>query len=128
LAAEITLSEQDAARVATGQRCRLKARALPYESLLGRVEQIAPAAVVSGSNTAAGVSAGTTTFAAVSIPGDSSAGAIPSTVVIRTRLDSPRTELRPGMSGYARVSTERHPVGRVALYRLLRFIRTEFWW
>src|SRR5262249_44665144 len=37
LEAEIVLSEQDAARVATGQRCWLKARALPFEMLWGTV-------------------------------------------------------------------------------------------
>src|SRR5262249_24131396 len=128
LEAEIVLSEQDAARVATGQRCWPKARALPFEMLWGTVEQIAPAATASGNAPPAGAAGSAVTMAAAAAPGTPGAGAIPSTIIVRTRLDEGRTELRPGMSGFARVGTGKRPIGGIALNRLLRFIRTEFWW
>ena len=101
-----------------GQRCRLKARALPYESLWGAVDQIAPAAIGPGGNTS-----GVTTGSA-----NSGAGAVQSTVSIRVQLESGTPELRPGMSGYARIYTIPRPLGQIALDRLLQFVRTEFWW
>jgi hypothetical protein len=32
------------------------------------------------------------------------------------------------MTGYARVDTGRRPIGAILLDRILRFVRTEFWW
>src|SRR5262249_14379564 len=45
LEAEIALSEQDAEWVRNGQSVTLKARALPYQLFVGRVDRIAPVAV-----------------------------------------------------------------------------------
>src|SRR5206468_6298061 len=42
---EIALAEQDVARVRPGQAVRLKARALPYETLTTVVDRVAPASV-----------------------------------------------------------------------------------
>src|SRR5262249_18453186 len=127
LEAEITLSEQAAARLQTGQRCRLKVRAIPFDLLWGTVEQIAPAAIVAGSDASTGSSAGAAP--AATAPANAAiAGTIPSTIVVRARLDAGRSELRPGMSGYARIGTGCRPLGRIALDRLLRYVRTEFWW
>ena len=36
--------------------------------------------------------------------------------------------LKPGMTGYARVDTGRRPVGAILADRLMRYLRTEFWW
>src|SRR5262249_59796264 len=44
LEAEVSLAEQDVARVRPGQAVELKARALPFEPVLTRVERVAPAA------------------------------------------------------------------------------------
>src|SRR5262249_43035142 len=44
LEVEITLAEQDVARIRPGQVVALRARALPWETLPGRVERVAPAA------------------------------------------------------------------------------------
>jgi putative peptide zinc metalloprotease protein len=101
LEAEITLSEQDVARVETGQRVELKARTLPFETFPASADRIAPAA---------------------------GPGEVQSTVTIYCRLENTGAALRPGMSGHARVFTGRQSVGGFLLDRGLRFLRTEFWW
>jgi multidrug resistance efflux pump len=101
LEAEITLAEQDLTRVRTGQEVQLKARALPYESFASRVERIAPAA---------------------------GRGEVQSSVLVCCRLEMAPQELRPEMTGHARVFTGRRPIGVLLADRVLRFVRTEFWW
>ena len=32
------------------------------------------------------------------------------------------------MTGYARIYCDPQPIGRIALDKVLRFVRTEFWW
>jgi multidrug efflux pump subunit AcrA (membrane-fusion protein) len=101
LEAEISLAEQDAARIRAGQRIELKARALPFETCVTQVDRVAPAA---------------------------GHGDVQSTVIVYCRINEESHELRPGMTGHARLYMGRHPVGRILLERALRFIRTEFWW
>jgi putative peptide zinc metalloprotease protein len=101
LEAEIALGEQDVTRVRVGQRVELKARAAPFETFTAQVDRIAPAA---------------------------GHGDVQSTVVLYCRLANEGAELRPGMTGQARVCTGRQSVGRVLLDRGLRLLRTEFWW
>jgi hypothetical protein len=36
-------------------------------------------------------------------------------------------DLKPEMTGYARISCGRRPIGEIVLERLLGFLRTEFW-
>jgi multidrug efflux pump subunit AcrA (membrane-fusion protein) len=101
LEAEISLAEQDAARIRASQRIELKARALPFETYVTQVDRVAPAA---------------------------GHGDVQSTVIVYCRISEESDQLRPGMTGYARLYMGRHPVGRILLERALRFIRTEFWW
>jgi multidrug resistance efflux pump len=101
LEAEIALSEEDVARVEYGQPVELKVRALPFDRFTARVDRIAPAAARNEAH---------------------------STVTLTCRLEHAAAELRPGMTGHARVFTGRHCVGRVLLERGMRFLRTEFWW
>jgi multidrug efflux pump subunit AcrA (membrane-fusion protein) len=101
LEAEIALAEQDVSRVRPGQRVELKARALPFETFTAQADRLAPAA---------------------------GRGDVQSTVTLYCRLDNERAELRPGMTGQARVFTGRQSVGKVLLDRGLRLLRTEFWW
>jgi multidrug efflux pump subunit AcrA (membrane-fusion protein) len=103
LEAEITLVEQDVARVRPGQRVELKVRALPFRTFSTRVGLIAPNAVQEESQ-------------------------VQSTVIIYCRLDDPVSALRPGMTGYARIACGRRPIGEIAAERLQGFLRTEFWW
>ncbi len=100
LQAEIALSEQDVTRVVPGQAVDLKVRALPYDTLQAQVERIAPSA---------------------------GKGDVQSTVTVYCRLQNAR-DLKPGMTGHARVYTARRPTGAIVLDGVLRFVRTEFWW
>jgi multidrug resistance efflux pump len=101
LEAEISLAEQDVARIQAGQTIELKVRALPFETCATRVDRVAPAA---------------------------GRGDVQSTVLVCCRVTDENPQLRPGMTGYARIYTGRRAVGRILVERALRFIRTEFWW
>ncbi|HEX3869258.1 MAG TPA: efflux RND transporter periplasmic adaptor subunit, partial [Pirellulales bacterium] len=101
LEAEIALPEQQVSDVQPGQEVTLKARALPFETFEARVDRIAPIAKT---------------------------GQVESTVTVYSRLDHPSPELRPGMTGYARVYCGPQPIGKLGLDYVLRFIRTEYWW
>jgi multidrug resistance efflux pump len=98
---EIALAEQDVARVRPGQAVRLKARALPFATFTTVVDRVAP----SGER-----------------------GEAQSSVTVYGRLDHAPDDLRTEMTGYARVETGRRPIGAILLDRMLRFVRTEFWW
>ena len=109
---EIALAEQEVARIREGQKVRLKARSAPFETFQTQVARIAPAADVGE---------------AASFAGDVQSSASRN-VTIYCRLDNGSAVLKPGMTGYARVYTGPRPIGAVLLHRLMRFIRTEFWW
>ena len=49
-------------------------------------------------------------------------------MTVYCRLENPGGELRPGMTGHARVYTGRRPIGDILTDRALRHVRTEFWW
>ncbi len=102
--AEIFLEEQEVAPVRPGQKVQLKVRALPFETLEAEVERIAPVAVK---------------FDKIEPQG---------TVTVTCRLTSSSPDLRPGMSGYARVYCGTRPLSANVLRGLFRYFRTEFWW
>jgi hypothetical protein len=89
------------ARVRPGQPVRSKARALPFETFTTVVDRVAPSGV----------------------PGEAQ-----SNVTVYCRLDHAPDDLRTEMTGYARVDTGRRPIGAILLDRILRFVRSEFWW
>jgi putative peptide zinc metalloprotease protein len=101
LEAAIVLTEQDVARVRPGQKVELKARALPFETYTTQVDRIAPAA---------------------------DRGEVQSKVSVYCRMEQVPADLRPGMTGYARIYMGRRSIGEVLLNQGLRFFRTEFWW
>jgi multidrug efflux pump subunit AcrA (membrane-fusion protein) len=115
LEAEIVVSEQDVASVRAGQKVELKARALPYRSFQAVVTGIAPVARGEG-NTEPGKGGGPTRTE------------IPNSVTITCVVEDANGELRPGMTGYARIYSVSRPVLEVWLDRGLRYLRTEFWW
>jgi hypothetical protein len=55
-------------------------------------------------------------------------GDVQSTVTVYCRLKNSDAELRPGMLGHARIYCGRRQVGVILAERVLRFLRTEFWW
>jgi len=97
----IAMDEDQAARVAPGQRVRLKARSLPFEVFEVQVERIAPRAAK---------------------------GDVQSKVNVYCRLQEPDGQLRSGMTGYARIRCGRASVASVVAAKCLRLLRTEFWW
>jgi multidrug efflux pump subunit AcrA (membrane-fusion protein) len=99
--AEVQLPEDEAAPVRPGQTVELKARALPFENFTG---------VVLGR-------------AAAATPGD-----VRGTVTVYCQLENAPAELVSGMGGWARVQCGRQPVGVGAVRKVLKFLRTEFWW
>jgi multidrug resistance efflux pump len=100
LEAEITLSEQVAARVWQGQAVALRARTHPFHAIWARVDRVSPAA---------------------------QGGDMQSTVAVYCRLEDGSAALRPGMTGYGRVDTGLRPLGLILLDRAGRWLRTEDW-
>jgi putative peptide zinc metalloprotease protein len=100
LEAEIILAEQDADRTRIGQPVVLRARGLPFKILQSEVARLAPVA---------------------------SKAEVQSTLTVYCTIDNSSLELRPGMTGYARVYAGPRSVGDIAVDRALRFLRTEFW-
>jgi len=101
LEVEIMVTEQEVSRVQPGQAVELKVRALPFEKFSSQVDRVAPTA---------------------------GRGDVQNTVTVYCRLEGARAELRPGMSGHARIFCGQRPIGEILLDRALRFLRTEFWW
>jgi hypothetical protein len=88
-------------RVREGQRIELKARAMPFQTFSAQVDRIAPVA---------------------------ERGEVQGSVTVYCRLEESSVKLRPGMTGHARIDTGCQSTGKVLVDRLLRYLRTEFWW
>jgi multidrug resistance efflux pump len=101
---EIRLAEQDAARIEPGRRIGIKLRALPYETFDATVTRIAPAAT------------------------EAEEGESQSRVPVYCQVEDPRGLLRSQMTGYARIYCDRRPLAAIGMDRLVRLVRTEFWW
>ncbi len=101
LEADIELAEQDVGRIRDGQTVQLKARALPFQEFETRVARIAPSA---------------------------ESGELQSSVQVVCQLAGGQQSLKPGMTGYARIYTDRCSLGKIAVDRVMRYLRTEFWW
>jgi multidrug efflux pump subunit AcrA (membrane-fusion protein) len=101
LTAEISLPEQEVLRVRSGHAVELKLPASPYDTYHGQVQKISPSAA----------------------PGD-----VRSSLTVYCSLSELGEQLRPGMSGYARICCGKQPMGLVLGDRLMRSIRTDFWW
>jgi hypothetical protein len=55
-------------------------------------------------------------------------GEAQSQVHIYCELKNPHALLRSQMTGYARIYGTRRAIGLIAVDRLVRLLRTEFWW
>jgi multidrug efflux pump subunit AcrA (membrane-fusion protein) len=104
MAAEIALEEQHVERVTTGQSVSVKLRTMPFITYRARVERVAPAAAKCDLDEPQ------------------------ARVTVCCRLDADGADLRPGMTGYARVSTGRRSVASILTDRTVRLLRTELWW
>jgi multidrug resistance efflux pump len=115
LEVEVAVAEQDLSRITVGQPVELKARSLPFETVRARVERIAPAATRPDANITAAV------------PVESKWEA-PGAVLVSCRLEGNSPDLRPGLTGHARVLCGSRSIGGILSDRVLRSLRTEFWW
>ena len=125
LEAEVSVPEQDMSHVRPGQRVELKARVAPFDTLTAEVTRVASAAKDAAPPPG---TAGAT--AAAAAPG---IGDVPGRVVVYCTVSRPASAgavaaVRPGMTGHARIDCGDRPVGRVIGRRLMRYVRTEFWW
>src|SRR5205085_1463998 len=101
LEVDVAVDEQEASRVELGQSADLKVRALPFQTFNASVDRIAPSAV----------------------PGE-----VQSTIHVYLRLDNANGDLKPGMSGHARIHGGKRQLGSVLTEKVMRFLRTEVWW
>jgi putative peptide zinc metalloprotease protein len=100
---EVFLLEQDVSNVQVGQTVDLKARAVPFRTFAAKVDRIAPTAVKEKME-------------------------LQSTITVYCCLQEQSPELLPSMTGYARVHCGNQSIGYIFANRILRYLRTEFWW
>jgi multidrug resistance efflux pump len=100
---EVRLPEEEVQRVRAGQAVEMKLRSLPFETLRGTVRAVAP----------------------VASPGKDDGA---STVTVYCRLQNAPADVRPAMTGDARITCGRAPTGAVLARRALRYVRTDLWW
>lgn len=112
LEAEVTIGEQNMSLVAPGQRVELKPFSLPYRTVDASVLRIAPVVLQPDEEEHTGT-----------VPQGSSGE-----LKVYCSLGGAVDELTPGMSGYARIYLADETFGNLVASRLMRFIRTEFWW
>ena len=92
--------EKEMADIRPGNPVSMKARSLPSVDLQGRVDFIAPVAqTVSGQQM----------------------------VVVRSELQNDNLLLKPEMTGVAKIYCGDRRIIDIMTYRLIRWIRTEFW-
>ena len=101
MVAEIAVPEKEVAEVALGQKVKVKAKGFPSESFYGEVASIGQKAD----------------------PGDKQ-----NYVTVRSYIENPEAILRPGMTGKAKIYSRRSSPLRILIRRIVRSIRTEFWW
>lgn len=104
LTTRIFLNEKELADVRVGLPVLLRVAAYPNRIYRGKVSQIAPRASPGGS------------------------AQFPANIVeVRLTIENPGGELRPGMSGWAKIRCGRRPLGAVVLRRVNRYLRSEVW-
>ncbi|MEY4568281.1 MAG: hypothetical protein RLY14_3251 [Planctomycetota bacterium] len=108
---EVLINEQDALTIVPGQRVVFKARALPLETLEGRVERISTSANNSLKPSAE--------------PSQNPNG---QNVILYCQVENGTAQLKSGMTGFARVSRGWTTFGRILQAKSYRYLRTEFWW
>ena len=102
---EISVSEDDAAHLQSGQTVTLKVRAIPFETFEATVEGIAATA-----------SKGT------------GSGLNRNVVLVHCQIRNPDGRLKSGMTGFGRITRGWNSIGMIVASRGLKYLRTEFWW
>ena len=114
-----------AAALAFAQAPASKPRATPIsgEIFHAQVDRIAPSASRAQAAQAPG---GPALDARVPITAEQ--WGTPGIIIVYCRPEGSLRELRSGMTGYARILRGRRPIGEILVDRVLRVLRTEFWW
>ena len=103
LRVEILIPEEDVAGLQPSQSIELKARALPFDTFVAKVERIAPSASITPDKRQ-------------------------STITVHCFVANQGEKLKSGMTGMARVYRGYRPFGIILAHKALRYLRTEFWW
>jgi len=98
---EIFVPEKEIADVKVGNKIKLKCRSFPARSFFDRVSSIAP----------------------VAAKGERS-----QVVRVISQIPNPTLELKPGMTGNAKIYCGRRRLIFILTRRIIRFFRTELWW
>ena len=100
LRARIQVDEKEIGELRKGQDVRVKVGAYPDRWFDATVQRIAPRAVARGNR---------------------------NTYEVEITIPNPKGELRPGLSGYAKVACGDRPLREVLFRRINRYLRTEVW-
>jgi HlyD family secretion protein len=98
---DMAVPEREMEDVRSGYPVRLKVQGFPALEFEGEVTAIAPVAIDEEGR---------------------------STVHVKSEIDNASGLLKAGMTGLARVYCGPRPVGAILLRRIVRYMRTEFWW
>ena len=117
LTAEIPVSEHDIADVRVGSKVLLKARAYPNKTFEGAVTAVATAAE--------GPAAGVEAPAGASPP--TRQNLTPSQILVTTEIDNRSLQLKPGMTGEAKIMAGRKSMIELLARWLSHTVKVEFW-
>jgi len=98
---EIFVPEKEIADVKVGSKIKFKCRSFPAKSFFGIVSSIAPAAAK---------------------------GERSQVVRVISQIPNPTLELKPGMTGNAKIYCGKRRLIFILTRRIIRFLRTELWW
>ena len=98
---EISVPEKEIADVKVGSKIKFKCRSFPARNFYGTVSSIAP----------------------VAAKGERS-----QVVRVISQISNPTLELKPGMSGNAKIYCGKRRLIFIFTRRIIRFLRTELWW
>ena len=110
LRAEVEVPEEEAAEVRPGQKVKIMARGYPGRAFWGEVVAVAPSAQ-------ADPQAERASF----LPGAQSR------IRVTTEVDNAEGLLKPEMTGNAKIYCGKRPLFELMTRRLVRYVRTEFW-
>lgn len=120
LEVEVLLKEGQTARVEAGQEVEVLARALPFQTIKGKVLRVAPATRRPGDR---GDGTQPTVVASSSTTTTDAEGL----TAVYCTLDAGEPVLRPGMTGHARIHRGERPAWMALSESALRTVRIEFW-
>jgi len=103
LTARVFVDEKEIGEVRKGAPVQLRVGAYPDRTFEGKVLEVSTRAAAGGAPGARG------------------------TYEVRLRIQNPRGDLRPGITGYAKIVNGEQPLRQVVFRRLNRYVRTEVW-